>query len=92
MYEVKRNVLHKYKLVNGDVVVTVDQWGKLVCMSRPTGAAQRLDWGRVQSFFELHRRNWREITGKTVRFAPYSAAMRDYLQAAAVDLNGIEET
>lgn len=90
MYEVKRNILGKYKLVNGEIVIAVDQWGKLVSMSRPTGSEQRLDWSKVCAFFNIHRRNWRAVTGKNVRFAPYSEAMRRYLEAAAVDLNGME--
>lgn len=88
MYEAKRNVLGKWKLVDGGHVISVDSWGKLVSVARPTGDARPLEWDKIKNVLEVHRRNWRAITGKTVRFSRYSEAMGDYLKAAAVDLNG----
>jgi hypothetical protein len=98
VFEVKRNVLHRYKLVDGECVVSVDQWGKLTSMSRPAVKPEDLpivwpvDWMTMGTVLLVNREQWKAITGRAFRAAPYSDDMRQFLERVAIDLNGMENT
>lgn len=91
MYEVKRNILHHWKIVNGVAVITVDQRGKLLSMSRPTGVDQQLNWKEVESVIHVVRQAHAAEHGKMPRFAKWSDEKRRFLERCAVDLNGLVE-
>lgn len=96
MFEVKRNVLHRYKLVEGECVVSINQFGKLVSMSRPTVKREELPikwprtWAEITLVLSANKQAWKALTGRHFRAAPYSNDMRQFLELVAADLNGME--